>query len=87
MVRRPGNASPNGAAAEPMWILRSLDRLVGRLEAMVERLELVQNATTANVEHVEALDDRLHEQIDAVARLGRQVGRLVTEGVAVQVRR
>jgi hypothetical protein len=72
------------AAIDARWLLGSLDRLAERLEAMVERLELVQAATTA---HVAALDTRLNEQIDAVARLGRQVGRIVNEAAAVRVRR
>jgi hypothetical protein len=51
---------------------------------MAERLEVVQTATTA---HVAALDSRMNEQIDAVARLGRQVGRMVNEAAAVRVKR
>jgi hypothetical protein len=87
-IRPAGNgavAEGNGFASSDLrWLLGSLDRLVGRLESMIERLELVQNATTA---HVAALDSQLNEQIDAVSRLGRQVGRLVSEGAAVRVRR
>jgi len=75
-----GTATAN---SDVRWLLGSLDRLVGRLEAMVERLEVVQTATTA---HVAALDSRLNEEIEAVSRLGRQVGRLVSEGAAVRVR-
>ena len=83
VARAPGRSSRNVVAMDVSAVLVTLDRLVGRLEAMVERLELVQTASTA---HVAALDARLTEHIDEVARLGRQVGRFVDAAAGERVR-